>query len=80
MYFSQPTNASHLALKKMEWLRTMFSMVLLQKFFHFNSLHSAIYNLHSLLILLRTGMTSDTNGILYIATFGGHKIMKVDPR
>lgn len=26
------------------------------------------------------GMTSDTNGILYIATFGGHKVMKIDPK
>lgn len=25
-------------------------------------------------------MTSDTNGNLYIATYGGHKIIKVDPR
>lgn len=26
------------------------------------------------------GMTSDVNGILYITTFGGHKVMKIDPK
>lgn len=26
------------------------------------------------------GMTSDVNGNLYITTFGGHKVMKIDPK
>lgn len=29
---------------------------------------------------LLDGMTIDTDGNLYVATFGGSKIMKVDPR
>lgn len=26
------------------------------------------------------GMTIDRDGFLYVATFGGHKVLKVDPR